>query len=124
MVVTVCRVDNHPSRFLSPAYSILHSYVHKFKNHTCQCSYHFFIYIIRNHNVHLHKSYATTFPNVVHVLLFLTIVIILLPTYPTCHYLHQSIKQTTYCIQVFRLVQGILKRELQMRQCTFNTKIF
>lgn len=79
MVVTVCRVDNHPSRFLSPAYSILHSYVHKFKNHTCQRSYHFFIYIIRNHNVHLHKSYATTFPNVVHVLLFLTIVIILLP---------------------------------------------
>lgn len=73
MVVTVCRVDNHPSRFLSPAYSILHSYEHKFKNHT------FFIYIIRNHNVHLHKSYATTFPNVVHVLLFLTIVIILLP---------------------------------------------
>lgn len=41
MVVTVCRVDNHPSRFLSPAYSILHSYVHKFKNHTCQRSYHF-----------------------------------------------------------------------------------
>lgn len=41
MVVTVCRVDNHPSRFLSPAYSILHSYEHKFKNHTCQRSYHF-----------------------------------------------------------------------------------
>lgn len=41
MVVTVCRVDNHPSSFLSPAYSILHSYVHKFKNHTCQRSYHF-----------------------------------------------------------------------------------
>lgn len=45
MVVTVCRVDNHPSRFLSPAYSILHSYVHKFKNHTCQRSYHFFLFI-------------------------------------------------------------------------------
>lgn len=79
MVVTVCSVDNHPSRFLSPAYSILHSYVHKFKNHTGQRSYHFLIYSIGNHNVHLHKSYATTLSNVVHVLLFLTIVIILLP---------------------------------------------
>lgn len=80
MVVTVCRVDNHPSRFLSPAYSILHSYVHKFKNHTCQRSYHFFLFISS-------KIIMCIYINLMQLLFlmlymccfFLTIVIILLP---------------------------------------------
>lgn len=129
MVVTVCRGDNHPSRFLSPAYSILHSYVHKFKNHTCQRSYHFFLFISSEIIMYIYINLMQLLFLMLYMCCFFNNCNHITTerykyTYPTCHYLHQSIKQTTYCIQVFPLVQCILKKELQMRQCTFNTKIF